>query len=104
MDEFADAFHDADTLFILDIYAASEPPIEGVTGEALAHRIEKTGGHAARYAASFAEAVEGVVAQAQEGDMILTLGAGSVSQLGPLILQKLQARQEMVAGAAKRSC
>ena len=101
MDEFANAFDDADTLFILDIYAASEPPIEGITGEVLAQRIEEVGKHEARYASSFAEAAEAVVAGAHEGDMILTLGAGSVSQLGPMILEKLQARQEMIAEAPK---
>jgi UDP-N-acetylmuramate--alanine ligase len=101
MDEFAKAFDDADTLLILDIYAASEPPIEGITGEALAGHIQETGEHEARYAASFAEAAEAVVAGAQEGDMILTLGAGSVSQLGSMILEKLQARQEMIAEAPK---
>src|SRR5579872_2838281 len=93
MDEFATAFHDADTLFLLDIYAASEPPIEGVTGEALARHIRDAGNHEVRYTASFGEAAEAVVAGAQEGDMILTLGAGSVSQLGPMILEELQARQ-----------
>jgi UDP-N-acetylmuramate--alanine ligase len=97
MDEFAHAFDDADTLFILDIYAASEPPIEGITGEALARHIKETGGHEARYAASFADAAEAVVVQAKEGDMILTLGAGSVSQLGPTILQKLQGREPTAA-------
>src|SRR5579863_5957614 len=91
MDEFANAFHDADSLVILDIYAASEPPIEGVTGEALDQRIRQAGKQETRYAASFAEAAEAVAAGAQEGDMILTLGAGSVSQLGPMILAKLQA-------------
>jgi UDP-N-acetylmuramate--alanine ligase len=90
MDEFATAFHDADTLFILDIYAASEPPIEGITGEALARHIQEVGEREARYAASFAEAAEAVAAAAQEGDMILTLGAGNVSQLGPMILERLQ--------------
>ena len=39
MDEFATAFQDADSLAVLDIYAASEAPIEGITGEALARRI-----------------------------------------------------------------
>jgi UDP-N-acetylmuramate--alanine ligase len=97
MDEFADAFHDADALFILDIYAASEPPIEGITGEALARHIQDVGEHEAHYAASFAEAAEGVVAAAREGDMILTLGAGSVSQLGPMILERLQARPAVIA-------
>jgi UDP-N-acetylmuramate--alanine ligase len=94
MDDFAQAFHDADTLLVLDIYAASEPPIEGITGEALAKRIRETIEQEAQYAASFAEAAEAVVSRAHEGDMILTLGAGSVSQLGPLILEKLQAKQE----------
>jgi len=97
MDEFSNAFHDADTLLILDIYAASEPPIEGVTGEALARRIQEKAEQDARYAASFAEAAEAVAAGAQDGDMILTLGAGSVSQLGPMILEKLHARQEPTA-------
>ncbi len=95
MDEFATAFQDADTLFILDVYAASEPPIEGITGEVLARRIRDAGAQEAHYAVSFAEATDMVVAGAQAGDMILTLGAGSVSQLGPMILEKLQARYEM---------
>ena len=45
-----------------------------------------------RYAGSFAEAIDGVASKAEEGDMILTLGAGSVSQIGPMILEKLQLR------------
>jgi UDP-N-acetylmuramate--alanine ligase len=93
MEEFGEAFRDADTLAILDIYAASEQPIEGVSGEALAAHIRQTAAQDARYVPSFAEAAEWVSSQAEEGDMILTLGAGSVSQLGPLILEKLQARQ-----------
>jgi UDP-N-acetylmuramate--alanine ligase len=93
MDDFATAFDDADTLCVLDIYPASEKPIEGITGEALAHRIHAAGGPAARYVASFPEAAEIVSSQAENGDMILTLGAGSISQLGPMILERLQARQ-----------
>ncbi|MGC2649067.1 MAG: cyanophycin synthetase, partial [Candidatus Sulfotelmatobacter sp.] len=90
MDEFTAAFADADSLFVLDIYAASEKPIEGISGEILAGRIRDKGGKDARYVSSFAEAVHSAAEVAQEGDMILTLGAGSVSQLGPMILQKLQ--------------
>jgi UDP-N-acetylmuramate--alanine ligase len=100
MDEFANAFHDADTLFVLDIYAASEAPIEGITGEALARHIKAKGEHDAHYAASFADAAEAVATAAQAGDMILTLGAGNVSQLGPMILERLQARQPVVAGTS----
>ena len=92
MDEFATAFGDADSLLILDIYAASEPPIEGITGESLARHIEEDGERPARYVASFSEAADAAIAAAREGDMILTLGAGSVSQLGPIILAQLTAR------------
>ncbi|HXZ42092.1 MAG TPA: UDP-N-acetylmuramate--L-alanine ligase, partial [Terriglobales bacterium] len=73
MDDFAIAFGDADTLFILDIYAASEKPIAGVTSEALARRIQEAG-HDARYVPSFGDAADAVAATADEGDMILTLG------------------------------
>jgi UDP-N-acetylmuramate--alanine ligase len=92
MEDFGLAFANADSLFVLDIYAASEPPIEGVTAETLANRISETGGRNASYASSFADAVDAVTAVAQNGDMILTLGAGSVSQLGPMILDKLRTR------------
>jgi len=91
MDEFATAFSDADSLQILDIYAASEQPIEGITGEALAQRISAGGITPAQYSGSFDDGVAVAVANAQDGDMILTLGAGSVSQLGPMLLEKLKA-------------
>jgi UDP-N-acetylmuramate--alanine ligase len=90
MDEFATAFADADTLCLVDIYPASEKPIEGVTAEALAGRIAGVGKRNVAYARSFAEAVATVGALAQPGDMVLTLGAGSVSQLGAMILEKLE--------------
>ncbi len=89
MEEFTTAFRDADSLYVLDIYAASEMPIEGISGEALAHKISEAGTRT-EYVASFADAVNRAVTAAQAGDMILTLGAGSVSQIGPLILEKLK--------------
>jgi UDP-N-acetylmuramate--alanine ligase len=92
MEEFTTAFQNADSLIVLDIYAASEPPIEGVTGESLARVISETGKPPTSYSRSFGDGVGLVTALAEEGDMILTLGAGSVSQLGPLIVQKLQDR------------
>jgi len=87
LDEFTTAFANADSLVVLDIYAASEQPIEGITGEVLASRIQ-----GAKYLAGFPEGVAAVSAVAEPGDMILTLGAGSVSQLGPMILEKLEAK------------
>jgi UDP-N-acetylmuramate--alanine ligase len=98
MDEFATAFADADTLCLLDIYPASERPIEGITAEGLAGRIAGAGHGSVAYSPSFSDAVAAAAAVAQPGDMVLTLGAGSVSQLGALILEKLEgARQQSPA-------
>jgi UDP-N-acetylmuramate--alanine ligase len=91
MDEFATAFGDADSLVVVDIYAASEQPIEGITAEAVAGRIRENG-KSAVYARSFHEAVDLVTAEVKEGDMVLTLGAGSVSQLGAMLLEGLKTR------------
>ena len=93
MAEFTTAFDDADSLFVLDIYAASEKPIEGITGETLAQKIREKTAKNGRYVASPTEAIAAAVAVAQEGDMILTLGAGSVSQMGPMIVEKLKERE-----------
>ncbi len=92
MDEFTTAFADADTLCLLDIYPASEKPIEGITAEVLTGRIMGAGKRSVAYAPSFSDAVATVATLAQPGDMVLTLGAGSVSQLGALILEKLEPR------------
>ncbi|HXY03891.1 MAG TPA: UDP-N-acetylmuramate--L-alanine ligase [Terriglobales bacterium] len=91
MDEFATAFGDADTLIVLDIYAASEKAIEGVNAQVLVQRMQAAG-REARYMPAFDQAAEAICAAAENGDMILTLGAGSVSQLGPMILERLGAR------------
>jgi len=93
LDQFGTAFDDADNLFVLDIYPASEPPIPGVTGEKVAEAVRNLGGKSARYVSSFDEAARSVAALAESGDMILTLGAGNVSQLGSQIVEQLKARK-----------
>lgn len=89
LDDFARAFHAADSVLVLDIYAASEKPIEGVTSEALVERMRQFGHRGAEYAGSNDAGVETIAQRAEPGDMILTLGAGSVSQLGEKILERL---------------
>jgi UDP-N-acetylmuramate--alanine ligase len=86
LDEFGGAFGDADSVVVLPIYAASEEPLPGITAELLTSKITKPVAH---LAPDFSEAVAAVAGAAREGDMILTLGAGSVSQLGPQILSAL---------------
>jgi UDP-N-acetylmuramate--alanine ligase len=90
MEDFTTAFTDADSVFVLDIYAATEKPIEGVTAEILARQIAAKGKRDAVHIPSFVDASAAVAALAQPGDMILTLGAGNVSQLGPIILERLE--------------
>ena len=58
----------------------------------LANRITEAGGQEALYVSSFAEAAELATAAAKPGDMILTLGAGSIWQLGPQVLEQLESR------------
>ena len=89
MEDFAVAFGDADSVMVLDIYPASEAPIDGVTGAALAKAIHQRGGKPATYVGSFAEAARQAAAQAAPGAMILTLGAGNVSQVAAMILGEL---------------
>jgi UDP-N-acetylmuramate--alanine ligase len=86
--EFTHAFDEADSVQILDIYAASEEPIEGVSAPALVEAIGRPG---VEYAASFEAAAARAVALASEGDAILTLGAGSVSQIAASVIALLRA-------------
>jgi UDP-N-acetylmuramate--alanine ligase len=88
LEEFGTAFRLADSVVVLPIYAASEEPIAGITAELLVDRIEDAG---ASYAPDFGAAVAAVVKSAKPGDLIMTLGAGNVSQLAPMILAGLEA-------------
>ena len=90
MEEFSGAFIDADSLQILDIYAASEEPIDGVNAAALARAICAATSLKAEYAMSTEEAVARLSGEAREGDVIITLGAGSVSQLSRDLLRTLE--------------
>lgn len=89
MDEFARSFHQADSVYVLDIYAASEKPIEGVTGELLAERMRDFGHRCAEYTGTIDQAIEAVLNNVREGDVVLTLGAGNVWQTGERLLERL---------------
>src|SRR3954464_14837972 len=76
LEEFATSFGDADNLFVLDIYPASEQPIPGITAELLTQKVAANG-RPAMYVNSTADAIAAAVTVAKPGDLILTLGAGS---------------------------
>jgi UDP-N-acetylmuramate--alanine ligase len=94
LQEFGTAFADADSVLVLDVYPASEPPIPGITGETVVAEVQKAGGKAARYVASFDEAAHEAAAIAASGDMVLTLGAGNVFHLGQQVLEQLKTREK----------
>lgn len=90
MDEFARAFHQADSVFVMDIYAASERPIEGVTAEALVDRIRQFGHRAVEYVGTLGRGVDALYNVVEDHDMALTLGAGNVWQAGEMLLERLR--------------
>jgi UDP-N-acetylmuramate--alanine ligase len=90
MDEFARSFMQADRLFVLDIYAASEKPIDGVSAETLVERIHQFGHRSAEYVGSIPRGVETILSDLEPGDAVLTLGAGNVWQAGDRILNALK--------------
>jgi len=89
-DEFALAFNNADVLFVLDIYAASETPIEGINAEVLTENIKKYGHKNVTYIGDIENASEKVIPILQDGDLLITLGAGTVTKLSDEILEKLK--------------
>ncbi len=90
MDDFARSFNHADNVYLLDIYAASEKPMDGVSSERLAERMRAFGHRSVTYCGTIDKAVDAVSAAVIAGDAVLTLGAGNVWQAGDKLLQKLE--------------
>ncbi|MCW3490537.1 UDP-N-acetylmuramate--L-alanine ligase [Dethiobacter alkaliphilus] len=88
MDDFARSFGQADKVFLHRIYAASEEPLEGVSSSVLAERIRAHGVDVEQIDDEN-EIVEKVLAMLQAGDMVLTMGAGDVTELGHTIAERL---------------
>ena len=87
MTEFARALAIADEVVLLEIYAASEAPITGISSETIAAQMEH-----GRFIPNFLEASDWVIDSAKPGDVIITLGAGDVNSLAPIISEGLARR------------
>jgi UDP-N-acetylmuramate--alanine ligase len=98
MNEFALCFNNADVLFVTDIYAASEKPIEGITAEILTENIKQYGHKNARYIGDLETAAEKVIPFLKENDLVITLGAGSITRLSDELLEKLKSTQRKENG------
>jgi UDP-N-acetylmuramate--alanine ligase len=87
LDEFARAFYQSDVLVVLPIYAASEEPIAGITGQALSQRINAHGHKQVVFAEGIAAAAAQLSSLLMPGDLLLTLGAGDVWRVGAELLK-----------------
>jgi len=88
-EDFLGAFHNADILVVTDIYAAGEKELMGVHARNLAEGIRSQGHRDVHYLPGFAQIVDFLRGQVQEGDMVLTLGAGDVYRVGEMLLEAL---------------
>jgi UDP-N-acetylmuramate--alanine ligase len=91
-DEFATSFNEADLLTVTEIYAAGEDKIPGVEGALLADAVRAHGHRAVRFAPDLAAIPAALAKELAAGDLVITLGAGNVSALGPKILAALDER------------
>jgi len=96
MDDFARCFEGCEQVWVLDIYAASETPIPGISSERLVARMRELGFEGARYAASENQAINEVLDEARPGDLIMTIGAGSVWKVGGTLVCRLPQKAEQL--------
>jgi UDP-N-acetylmuramate--alanine ligase len=85
--DFARAFNEADLVAVCDIYAAGEEPIAGVSSERLVEEMRRCGHKGARYVAKRADVAGQLLPQLQDGDIVITLGAGDVWMVGEEVLK-----------------
>jgi UDP-N-acetylmuramate--alanine ligase len=83
--EFAAALDIADQVFVLDVYAAREQPLTGVSGASIVEHVSAP----VRYLPDFSAVARQVAAAVRPGDVVVTMGAGDVTVLGPEIIAAL---------------
>jgi UDP-N-acetylmuramate--alanine ligase len=87
--EFGVALNLADHIYLLEVYAASEEPIPGITSNLIARGQSAEKFH---YQPSMIEVIDEIASKVQPGDVVLTLGAGDVNSIGPVLLTSLLER------------
>jgi len=85
-EDFAKAFEQADVVYVLDIYAAGEEPIPGVSGQTLVEKISGSGHPAVHWVNGDPGLINRLREELREGDVLLTLGAGDVWKIGQELL------------------
>jgi UDP-N-acetylmuramate--alanine ligase len=102
MKEFGGALSGADEIVLTDIYAAGEPPLPGVTIEALADSIRASARGSVRVVPAVDDLPAVVTGLVRPGDLVITLGAGSIGTVGERILDTLRNRRTQPAANGGR--
>lgn len=93
--EFGEAFSQADRVVLLDVYSAGETPIPGVSGRTVLESVlERYPRAQTAFMPHFTEVIEYMCRIVRKGDIVLTMGAGDVTALGPQLIAALRARSE----------
>lgn len=88
---FIACLDEADAIVITEVYAAGEPPLACCTARDLADRLRlRTPEREVLFVPEFEQIPEALARLVRSGDLVLTLGAGSITRLGPLLLERLQ--------------
>jgi UDP-N-acetylmuramate--alanine ligase len=102
MTEFGTALSGADEIVLTDIYAAGEPPIPGVTVESLAAAVRASARGPVHVVPALELLPEAVASLTRSGDLVITLGAGSIGTVGERILEAIRRRPQTAANGAQR--
>ena len=92
-EEFAGAFNDADVVFMTEIYSAGEDKIPGIEASRLADAIRAHGHRQMHFVSNLDDVVERLLAEARSGDLLITLGAGSISSLAARVVESLREKR-----------
>ena len=98
LDDFGPCFADADQVFVLDIYGAGETPIEGISAPVLVERMHAVTGREFEFQPDSEGLLQALLERVRPGDVVLTLGAGNVWQLGERLLELLRERSGSAVG------
>lgn len=102
-EEFGRAFEGADKLFLTEIYAASEKPIEGINGPMLHHVVAASGQSGVVFEADLEMLVARLFAEARPGDIVLTMGAGDIYKVAEALARKLRTRGPAILNPESQS-
>lgn len=95
-DEFGKAFRDADHVFVSDVYPASEKPIPGVSGATIVEALKACGHPSAQHVPEVAGIHRSVAVVIEDGDLVISLGAGNIHEAGARLAQDLATREKLL--------